>query len=94
MWTEESMSDWWPAIQVKRFSGEAKPAYDKRKAEVVAIISGFRKGRFEGALAEKLDARLDTLLSGDFDDSRADPYGVIGWEARPRTAVMHVVEAA
>ena len=63
-------------------------------AEVVAIISGFRKGRLEGALAEKLDARLDTLLSGDFDDSRADPYGVIGWEARPRTAVMHVVEAA
>jgi hypothetical protein len=88
------MSDWWPAIQVKRFSGEAKPAYDKRKAEVVAIISGFRKGRFEGALAHTLDQRLDALLSGDYDEARPDPYGVVGWETRPRTAVMHVVEAA
>lgn len=88
------MSDWWPAIQVKRFSGEAASAYARRKAEVAAIITGFRKGRFEGALASKLDQRLDALLSGDFDEARPDPYGVIGWEARPRTAVVHVVEAA
>lgn len=88
------MSDWWPAISVKRFSGEAAQAYAHRKAEVVAIINGFRKGRFEGALAERLDARLDNLLSGDFDEGRPDPYGVIGWEERPRTAVVRVVEAA
>ena len=88
------MSDWWPAIRVKRFSGEAVHAYSRRKAEVAAIISGFRKGRFEGAIAEKLDARLDALLSGDYDEVRPDPYGVIGWEERPRTAVVRVVEAA
>ena len=88
------MSDRWPAIRVKRFSGEAPQAYGRRRAEVAAIISGFRKGRFEGALAERLDARLDTLLSGDYDETRPDPFGVIGWEARPRTAVVRVVEAA
>lgn len=88
------MSDWWPAIQVKRFSGETAPGYARRKAEVVAIITGFRKGRFEGKLADKLDARLDALLSGDFDEMVPDPYGVIGWESRPRTAVVRVVEAA
>lgn len=88
------MSDWWPSIKVKRFSGEAPQAYVRRKAEVAAIISGFRKGRFEGALAERLDHRLDALLSGDYDESSVDPYGVVGWEARPRTPVVRVVEAA
>ena len=34
------------------------------------------------------------FIPGDFDDARHDPYGVIGWEQRPRAAVMHVVEAA
>lgn len=88
------MSDWWPAIRVKRFNGEAVAAFTRRRAEIVAIINGFRKGRFEGALAEKLDARLDDLMSGDFDEARPDPYGVVGWEQRPRTAVVRVVEAA
>ena len=88
------MSDWWPAIRVKRFSGEAPHAYARRRAEVTAIISGFRKGRFEGALADRLDLRLDALLSGDYDEARSDPYGVIGWDARPQTAIMRVVEAA
>ena len=74
------MMDKWPAIRVKRFEGEAKAAYDQRKAEIVAIISGFRKGRFEGPMADKLDLRLDHLLTGDFDEARHDPYGVIGWE--------------
>ena len=88
------MSDRWPAIRVKRFSGEAAQAYGRRRAEVAAIISGFRKGRFEGALAHTLDQRLDALLSGDYDEARPDPYGVVGWETRPRTAVVRVVEAA
>jgi hypothetical protein len=88
------MSDWWPAIRVKRFSGEAAQAYARRKTEVAAIISGFRKGRFEGTMADKLDARLDALLSGDYDETRPDPFGVIGWEERPRSAIVRVVEAA
>ncbi len=88
------MSDWWPAIKVKRFSGEPVQAYARRRAEVAAIISGFRKGRFEGALADKLDARLDALLSGDYDEASPDPFGVIGWECRPRVANVRVVEAA
>ncbi len=88
------MSDWWPAIRVKRFSGEPVQAYAARAAEVSAIISGFRKGRFEGPLADRLDARLEALLSGDYDQSRIDPYGVIGWEGRPRTTILEVVEAA
>ena len=69
---------------MKRFSGEAAQAYARRKAEVAAIISGFRKGRFEGTMADKLDARLDALLSGDYDETRPDPFGVIGWEERPQ----------
>lgn len=88
------MSDWWPPIRVKRFNGEAAQAYARRRAEIVAIITGFRKGRFEGTIADKLDARLDNLLSGDFDEARPDPFGVVGWEQRPRTAVVRVVEAA
>ena len=79
---------------MKRFSGEAPHSYVRRKAEVAAIISGFRKGRFEGALAERLDQRLESLLSGDYDERMSDPYGVIGWDTRPRTAIVRVVEAA
>jgi hypothetical protein len=92
--TEESMMDKWPPIRVKRFDGEAKPAYDQRKTEIAAIITGFRKGRFEGLMADKLDVRLDGLLSGDFDEARVDPYGVIGWEERPLRPFVRVVEAA
>ena len=87
------MSDWWPAIRVKRFGGEAAQAYAQRKAEIVAIIDGFRKSRFQGKLAEKLEARLDDLISGDFDETRADPFGVVGWEEAQNTAVREV-EAA
>ena len=61
---------------------------------MVAIISGFRKGRFDGTLADRLDDRLDALLSGDFDDNRPDPYGVVGWDSRPQSPAIHVVAAA
>lgn len=88
------MSDWWPAIRVKRFTGEAAQAYARRRAEIVAITNGFRKGRFEGKFAEKLDLRLDDLLTGDFDEGRPDPFGIIGWEQRPRHAIVRAVEAA
>lgn len=86
--------DNWPAIKVKRLDGEARATYDQRRAEVAAIIGGFRKGRFEGTLAGKLDLRLEQLLSGDCDGSRHDPYGVIGWEGRPLRPAVRVVEAA
>ena len=88
------MSDWWPPIKVKRFSGECAQAYEHRRAEIVAIISGFRKGRFEGSLAEKLDKRLEGLLSGDYEECRFDPFGVVGWDERPRTPQVRIVEAA
>lgn len=81
------MSDYWPPIKVKRLSGESPLTYEQRKAEIVAIISGFRKGRFEGPIADRLDVRLDELQNGDFDESRSDPYGLI--RPHPVPALSH-----
>ena len=85
--------DRWPAIKVKRLDGEGKADYEQRRAEIAAIISGFRKGRFDGPLADKLDVRLEALLSGD-GTTVADPYQIIGWEQRPLCAPPRVIQAA
>jgi hypothetical protein len=71
------MTHHWPRIAVKRFHGEAQRSYEQRRAEIVAIMEGFRKSRFSNELAEKLDQRLDDLLTGLADGSRPDPYGLL-----------------
>ncbi len=51
----------WPPIRVKRFEGESMGAYERRAAEIVDIITGFRELRFRGALAEQKERRLMML---------------------------------
>ena len=54
----------WPPIKVERFYDEPLKLYEARRAEIVKIIKGFREGRFEGALAERMEQRLIALQDG------------------------------
>ncbi|MDB5539312.1 MAG: hypothetical protein JWQ89_1039 [Devosia sp.] len=54
----------WPAIKVERFYDEPLSQYEARRKEIVSIIDGFRHGRFEGAMAERLEQRLVALQDG------------------------------
>jgi hypothetical protein len=53
--------DQWPAIRVERFDGETWDHYQRRSAEVKEIIQGFRKLRFTGDVAERMEERLIML---------------------------------
>jgi len=50
--------DQWPAIRVERFDGESLDHYKRRAAEVREIIQGFRKLRYTGATADRMEERL------------------------------------
>jgi hypothetical protein len=54
----------WPAIKVERFYDEPLAHYEARRKEIVSIITGFRNGRFEGAIAERMEQRLVALQDG------------------------------
>lgn len=53
--------DCWPAIRCERFDGETAEHYVRRSTEVREIIQGFRKLRFDGELAERMEQRLMLL---------------------------------
>jgi hypothetical protein len=48
----------WPALQVERFEGEAPVAYRHRAQEILAIVEGFRMGRYRGEVADRMERRL------------------------------------
>ncbi|WP_423065450.1 hypothetical protein [Devosia sp. CN2-171] len=54
----------WPAIKVERFYDELPKHYEARRAEIVTIINGFRHGRYDGAIAERMELRLIALQDG------------------------------
>ena len=54
----------WPAIKVERFYDEPLKHYEARRAEITKIIKGFRNGRYEGALADRMEQRLIALQDG------------------------------
>ena len=54
----------WPAIKVERFYDEPLAHYEVRRREIVSIVSGFRNGRYEGALADRMEQRLMALQDG------------------------------
>ncbi len=54
----------WPAIRVERFYDEPQAHYEARRAEIITIITGFRHGRYEGELAERMEERLVALQDG------------------------------
>ena len=76
------LSDRWPAIKVRRFDNEPDDEYRLRRAEIVAIIDGFRHGRFTGELADQLDERLEGLQSGIVDARTPSPLNAVA--PRPR----------
>lgn len=55
--TNCSMDNWRP-INSPRFENETEAAYRQRTAEIREIITGFRKGHFQGPLADVMEARL------------------------------------
>lgn len=57
-------SDRWPAVRVERFMDEPIDQYVKRRDEIVTIITGFRRGRYTGDTAERMEQRLVALQDG------------------------------
>lgn len=51
----------WPPIRTKRFEGESLQAYQRRAAEIIEIITGFRELRFYGEVADEKERRLMLL---------------------------------
>jgi len=54
-------SDEWPRISCPRFDGESERDYARRSARIVEIMTGFRKGRYRGDVAESLERELIAL---------------------------------
>ena len=54
-------SDEWPRISCPRFDGEIERDHARRSARIAEIITGFRKGRYQGAMAERLEYELVAL---------------------------------
>lgn len=54
----------WPAIKVDRYHDESQDEFQARRNEIVAIIQAFRRGRYEGDEAERMEARLVGLQDG------------------------------
>ncbi len=54
----------WPAIRVERFYDEPLAHYEARRREIISIITGFRNGRYEGVVAERMEQRLVALQDG------------------------------
>ena len=54
-------SDEWPRISCPRFDGESEHDHNRRSARIAEIMTGFRKGRFHGDVAERLERELTAL---------------------------------
>lgn len=54
----------WPAIKVERFYDEPLAHYEARRREIVSIVTGFRKSRYEGPAADRMEQRLMALQDG------------------------------
>jgi hypothetical protein len=61
---EKALTDVWPVIRVTQFSGESEREFRARAAEIIEIITGFRKSIFRGELGEEKEARLIELQEG------------------------------
>lgn len=54
----------WPAIRVERFYDEPLAHYEARRREIISIITGFRNGRYDGVVADRMEQRLVALQDG------------------------------
>jgi hypothetical protein len=51
----------WVPIRVAAHDGESAEQYQRRRAEIERIVTGFRMGRFADAEAERMERRLMQL---------------------------------
>jgi hypothetical protein len=54
-------SDEWPRISCPRFDGESERDHSRRAARIAEITTGFRKGRYRGDIADRLERELVAL---------------------------------
>ena len=59
--------DDWPSVTCERFDGESLETYLRRSSEVIEIIQGFRRLRYRGEEAEKMEQRLIELQEPRLD---------------------------
>jgi len=60
----------WVPIRVARLVDETPEQYQRRRAEIERIVTGFRMGRFADAEAERMERRL-VLLRNQADKPAA-----------------------
>jgi hypothetical protein len=53
--------DEWPPIKCPRFDGESLESYRRRYDKVLEIITNFRRGTYEGEIAERMENLLVQL---------------------------------
>jgi hypothetical protein len=70
-------TDHWQPVRVRRLRREPAFKYERRRDEIVQIIDGFRSGQFRGWIAERLDERLQGLLTGTVDVNDPSPFSPI-----------------
>ncbi|AKR55063.1 hypothetical protein GCM10011321_17490 [Youhaiella tibetensis] len=54
----------WVRYKVPQVAGETEEAYEQRRAEIDAIIEGFRWNRFSAEESDAMEKRLQALKSG------------------------------
>lgn len=54
----------WVPIRVARHESESAEQYQRRRAEIERIVTGFRMGRYGDAEAERMERRLIQLRRG------------------------------
>jgi hypothetical protein len=48
----------WPRILTERFDGESLETYRRRSSRIVEIVTGFRMGRYDEEVADRLEREL------------------------------------
>jgi hypothetical protein len=62
--------DDWPQITCERFDGESPETYKWRSSRIIGIVNRFRRGAYDNAEAERLDAQLEQLMNPMADHQR------------------------
>lgn len=61
--------DEWPPIRCPRFDGESLDAYRRRYDKVVEIVTNFRRGVYQGELADRMEDLLGELRTPALEHS-------------------------
>jgi len=61
--------DEWPPVRCPRFDGESHDAYRRRYDKVIEIVSNFRRGVYQGPLADRMEDLLVELRTPALEHS-------------------------